>query len=295
MQYIRTQGTSEERTDLERLLRCEELQLPESRAPEGTIETREPFPSFDDDVAASARVVPGWMGVQFRPATDRQRESLRLGVGAATVQAVYPDSPAKAAGLEIGDVIVGPAGQRFTEPQQLREWVMTAPLDRPIPLDIMRHGVPRQVALTPRAYPRKWPELPGPPKPGTPAPALGLAPYRGTPPAALAANKETLLFFWATWCGICKTALPDLEKARAERGLTVVAITDEEPAQLDAFFASYHGPFPPIVAIDENRRTFVEYGVSGTPTFVLIDGEGRVEGHKVGYTKAKGLEVLGGS
>jgi hypothetical protein len=35
--------------------------------------------------------------------------------------------------------------------------------------------------------------------------------------------------------------------------------------------------------------------VSGTPTFVLIDGEGRVEGHKVGYTKAKGLEVLGGS
>jgi thiol-disulfide isomerase/thioredoxin len=155
------------------------------------------------------------MGVQFRPATDRQRESLRLGVGAATVQAVYPDSPAKAAGLEIGDVIVGPAGQRFTEPQQLREWVMTAPLDRPIPLDIMRHGVPRQVALTPRAYPRKWPELPGPPKPGTPAPALGLAPYRGTPPAALAANKETLLFFWATWCGICKTALPDLEKARA--------------------------------------------------------------------------------
>jgi thiol-disulfide isomerase/thioredoxin len=295
MQYVRTEGTPDERTDLERLLRCEEMQLPVTPATETAALARDPFPSFDDDVAATARVVPGWMGVQFKPATDRVRQSLQLGVGAASVQAVYPDSPAKAAGLEVGDVIVGPAGRRFTEPQQLREWVMTAPLDRPIPLDIIRDGTPKQVALTPRAYPRKWPELPGPPKPGAPAPALGLTPYRGTPPVALAGKHETLLFFWATWCGICKTALPELEKVRAERGLTVVAITDEEPQQLDTFFQSYHGPFPPIVAIDENRRSFLDYGVSGTPTFVLIDGEGRVERHTTGYTKAKGLEVLKGS
>jgi thiol-disulfide isomerase/thioredoxin len=292
MQYVTTQGTPAERAQLERLLACEDLRLPVAAPPAEVDVAREPFPSFEDDVAAAKQVVPGWMGVQFRPVTERTQRTLAVGVGAASVQAVYPDSPAKAAGLEVGDVIMGPPGEHFTEPQQLREWVMTAPLDRPLPLEIVRNGAAREVALTPRAYPRVWPELPGPPKPGSPAPALGLTPYRGTPPTALAGNRETLLFFWATWCGVCKSALPDLEKARTERGLTVVAITDEEPEQLDAFFRSYHGPFPPVVAIDENRRSFLDYGVSGTPTFVLIDPAGRVERQAVGYSKPKGLEVL---
>ncbi|HWP67438.1 MAG TPA: redoxin family protein [Candidatus Limnocylindria bacterium] len=294
IQYVTTQGTPEQRAHLERLLRCEAVRLPVTPVADPPELARDAFPSFEDDVAASARVVPGWMGVQFRPASEKVRRALGVGVGAAMVQAVYPDSPAKEAGLEVGDVILGPAGDRFTEPQQLREWVMTSPLDRPIPLDVVRNGTPMRVALTPRAYPRKWPELPGPPKPGTPAPKLGLTPYRGTPPTVLA-NSRTLLFFWATWCGICKAALPDLEKARRDLGLTVVAITDEDPEQLDAFFASYRGPFPPVVAIDETRRSFLDYGVSGTPTFVLIDADGRVIRHKTGYARAKGLEVLAGS
>jgi len=84
-------------------------------------------------------------------------------------------------------------------------------------------------------------------------------------------------------------------KAHEQLGIEVVAITDEESEQLDTFFASYRGPFPGVVAIDETRRTFLDYGVSGTPTFVLIDGAGRVERQKVGYTRAKGLEVLHGS
>jgi thiol-disulfide isomerase/thioredoxin len=295
IQYVTSEGTPAERAQLARLLSCEDLRLPVAPPPAGTrTTTREPFPTFEDDVTASQRVVPGWMGVEFRPASERIRRTLAGGVGAASVRAGFPNSPAKEAGLEIGDVIIGPPAERFTEPQQLREWVMTAPLDRPVPLEIMRDGRVRQVVLTPRAYPRVWPQLPGPPKPGSPAPKLGLTPYRGTPPTALAGTRKTLLFFWATWCGICKAALPDLEKAREQLGVEVVAITDEEPEQLDSFFASYRGPFPPVVALDQTRRTFLDYGVSGTPTFVLIDAAGRVAGVKVGYTRAKGLEVLGG-
>jgi thiol-disulfide isomerase/thioredoxin len=293
IEYVTTQGTPAERAQLARLLACEAVRLPVAAPSTDIAVAREPFPSFEDDLTASQRIVPGWMGVQFRPASERARQTLSLDAGAASVQAVYPKSPAKEAGLEVGDVITGPPGHRFTEPQQLREWVMTAPLDRPAPLEVLRNGQPRRVVLTPRAYPRVWPQLPGPPKSGSPAPALGLTPYRGTPPTALAGTHKTLLFFWATWCGICKAALPDLEKAREQLGIEVVAITDEEPEQLDAFFSSYRGPFPPVVAIDENRRTFLDYGVSGTPTFVLIDGSGRVERQKVGFSRAKGLEVLG--
>jgi thiol-disulfide isomerase/thioredoxin len=295
MEYVQREGTAADRAHLERLLRCEQLRLPVAEAGTAPQQAREPFPSFEDDLAASQAVVPGWMGVQFRPTSERKRKALSLGVGAATVQAVYPDSPAEDAGLEPGDVIIGPRGRRFTEPEQLREWVMTAPLGDPVPLDVIRGEAARQVVLRPRAYPRVWPKLPGPPKEGSLAPNLGLTPYRGTPPTSLAGGKPTLLFFWATWCGICKAALPDLERAAAEDGIEVVSITDEDPEQLDAFFAAHRGPFPGVVAIDEDRRTFLDYGVSGTPTFVLVDANGRVARQKVGYARAKGLEVLADS
>jgi thiol-disulfide isomerase/thioredoxin len=292
MHLVETRGGGDQRRHLQELLSCESLRLPVEfsgdRAPK-----KDPFPSFEDDLAASETVVPGWMGVQFRPISDRQRAELALGIGPASVQAVYPDSPAKEAGLEAGDVILGPPDRRFHEPQQLREWIMTSPLGRPVPLEVMRDGKRREIALTPRAYPRVWPKLPGPPKVGSPAPALELQPYRGAPPTQLGGSGKKLLFFWATWCGVCKVALPDLEKAR-KRGIEVIAITDEDPKQLDAFFSSYTGKFPPLVAIDENRRAFLDYGVSGTPTFVLVDAQGRVARQSVGYRKDKGLEVLAG-
>jgi len=292
MHLLETRGPANERQHLQDLLACEQLRLPVEfsggRAPK-----KDPFPRFEDDLAASEAVVPGWMGVQFRPVSDRQRAALGIGVGPASVQAVYPDSPAKEAGLKPGDVILGPPDRRFDEPQQLREWVMTAPVGTPVPLEIVRDGTRQQIALTPRPYPRVWPKLPGPPKVGATAPALGLSPYRGTPPTQLAGPGRKLLFFWATWCGVCKVALPDLEKAR-RRGIEVIAITDEDPQQLDAFFSTYSGDFPPLIAIDENRRAFLDYGVSGTPTFVLVDGQGRVERQSVGYRKDKGLEVLAG-
>jgi hypothetical protein len=73
----------------------------------------------------------------------------------------------------------------------------------------------------------------------------------------------------------------------------VVAITDEEPAQLDRFFAKFEHEFPPLVAIDAKRDAFLAYGVSGTPTFVLVDGKGVVRSISTGYTPAKGLQIAG--
>ena len=41
------------------------------------------------------------------------------------------------------------------------------------------------------------------------------------------------------------------------------------------------------------RAAFRGYGVSGTPTFVLIDGNGIVREHATGYAKKKGLAIEG--
>jgi hypothetical protein len=49
------------------------------------------------------------------------------------------------------------------------------------------------------------------------------------------------------------------------------------------------------VAVDPHRRSFISYGVSGTPTIILVDGEGVIRHRQVGYNAKKGLTVEGWS
>jgi thiol-disulfide isomerase/thioredoxin len=105
----------------------------------------------------------------------------------------------------------------------------------------------------------------------------------------LAGPGDTLLFFWATWCSICKVALPELTELAERDGVRIVAITDEDAAQLDPFFASHGDPFPGIIASDPDRRSFLAYGVAGTPSFVLVGTDGRIRGRQTGYSRKKGL------
>ncbi|HJS57526.1 MAG TPA: TlpA disulfide reductase family protein, partial [Vicinamibacteria bacterium] len=122
---------------------------------------------------------------------------------------------------------------------------------------------------------------------------LKLTAYRGDLPKDRAGRSGQLLFFWATWCGPCKAALPELLAFERVRGVPVVAVTDESAETLDPFFKTFVDPFPERVSIDEARRAFRAYGVSGTPTFVLVDGAGTVRSYATGYSKGKGLGIDG--
>jgi thiol-disulfide isomerase/thioredoxin len=256
----------------------------------------EPFPSYAEELKLAEAVLPGWMGIRFKQANTTLRKQYGLQDGAVAVLAVYPGSPAQQAGFEVGDIVLGPPGAPFAEARQIREWTMTAPIGTPTPLQILRDGQMRTTTFTPQRYPLKWPSLPGPPRVGSTAPALReLKPYRGDLPVALASGKPYLLFFWATWCAPCKASLPEVMAFERERQVPVITITDESPARLDAFFKKFQKPFPAIVAMDEYRQAFLAYGVNGTPAYVLVDANGKVQSHAVGYRAERGLQLPGWS
>ncbi|MEP7272345.1 MAG: TlpA disulfide reductase family protein [Acidobacteriota bacterium] len=129
---------------------------------------------------------------------------------------------------------------------------------------------------------------------GQPAPELNIANFVGSEPSRLAAlkGKPVLLFLWAHWCGDCKAQAASLSRVLQKyrsRGLTIIAPTrfygtaatekpaspDEEKQHMQKVWSEFYGGLEGVSApID--TETMVRYGVSATPTFVLIDRKGLV-------------------
>jgi thiol-disulfide isomerase/thioredoxin len=145
---------------------------------------------------------------------------------------------------------------------------------------------------------------------GVEAPRLDSAEYLGTKPPALSAlkGKVVVLFFWAHWCGDCKTqgpVLATLLERYASRGLTLIAPTqrygyaargataapDEEKRYIDQVRqASYGwlGNLPVPLDVSNLER----YGVSTTPTLVIVDREGKVRLYNPGRMTEEALEPI---
>ena len=289
--YMATRATEAQRAAYDRLRTCERLDVPHAALGTQLVAPPAPLPPFEDDVRAARATLPAWLGVRFQEVPSAEAGEPTVGSGAATVLSVFPQSPAATGGLAPGDIILGPPGAPFGDPRELRTWVMLSPIGKPRPLEVLRNDRRSRVTIVPAPYPIRWPELPGPPRVGATAPALHGRAFRGTVPR-LAAGRPHLLFFWATWCAPCKAALPEVLAFERQTGTPVIAVTDEPAARLEEFLRTVDA-FPATVVSDPRRRSFVEYAVGGTPTFVLVDGSGRVASYATGYRADQGLPLPG--
>jgi thiol-disulfide isomerase/thioredoxin len=123
---------------------------------------------------------------------------------------------------------------------------------------------------------------------GKPAPDLEIREWLGPKPTGLAGLKGhvVLLFFWAHWCGDCKTQVPILARLNREfgpRGLVLVGPTarygytargqDATPAEELNYVAEIRARYYAELAempVPVSEENFKDYGVSTTPTLVLI-------------------------
>lgn len=145
---------------------------------------------------------------------------------------------------------------------------------------------------------------------GQPAPALQAATELGRPTPSFASlkGKVVVLFFWAHWCGDCKAQVPVLsallDRHRAG-GLTIIAPTQRygyvakralaaPAAELeyirqvrDEYYAFLRNEAVPVS--DANHKL---YGMSTTPTLVVVDRQGLVRLYHPGTMTAGELETV---
>jgi thiol-disulfide isomerase/thioredoxin len=130
---------------------------------------------------------------------------------------------------------------------------------------------------------------------GKPAPPLEAARgVAGPRPRPLSAHRghPVLLFFWAHWCLDCKQQIPIIRRIQAafkSRGLEVIAPTQRygyvaggeeaapavETRYITRVFQQYYAGLG-NVETPLSEANFTRYGVSTTPTLVLVNAAGKV-------------------
>jgi thiol-disulfide isomerase/thioredoxin len=143
---------------------------------------------------------------------------------------------------------------------------------------------------------------------GTAAPALTTTEHLGaaTPSFDALEGKVVLLFFWAHWCSDCKkmaTVLERLDATYRDQGLVIIAPTqrygyvqggmEAAPDHETSYIDQVRTQFYPVLAdasVPLDAANHLRYGVSSTPTVVLVDRTGNIRLYHPGQMTLDALE-----
>jgi thiol-disulfide isomerase/thioredoxin len=128
------------------------------------------------------------------------------------------------------------------------------------------------------------------------------------PTAAELKGKPVVLFMWAHWCGDCKKQGPILDaivNKYKSSGIVVLAPTQRfgyaekrrpvGPAEELKYIEQVRDEFYPwmkSVPVPVSDEVYLKYGVSTTPTYVMIDRDGKVSTYLPGQPTMEQLEPL---
>lgn len=94
-----------------------------------------------EQLKKSGHVSRGWLGVLIQDVTRELAESFGMEKpGGALVSQILPKSPAEKAGFKVGDVITEFNGREVTGSSALPPMVGTTPIDKKVPVKIIRDG-----------------------------------------------------------------------------------------------------------------------------------------------------------
>ena len=102
-----------------------------------------------DQLKAVGHVTRGWLGVLIQDVTRELAESFEMDkpVGALVSQ-VLPDSPALAAGFEVGDIIIEFNGKPVSTSAALPPMVGVTPVEKSVPVKVIREGKTKTLKVT---------------------------------------------------------------------------------------------------------------------------------------------------
>ncbi len=143
---------------------------------------------------------------------------------------------------------------------------------------------------------------PGAPDPavGTVAPSITGSDWEGNTISIAPDGRPKILLFLAHWCPHCQAEVPEVVTWLAEGGLPAgvdlyslsVAANPTRPNFPPSAWLEREGWTLPVIRDDEAGSAVRAYGMSGTPFYVVLDGQNRVLMRAAGKIGPQGLDAL---
>ncbi|MDA2935095.1 TlpA family protein disulfide reductase [Acidobacteria bacterium AH-259-D05] len=92
-------------------------------------------------------------------------------------------------------------------------------------------------------------------------------------------GESTVLFLniWATWCAPCLEEMPSmasLHEELSEQGLSMIAVSDEDPETVRQFLEEH--PYPFTILLDPENILGQRFEVMAIPSTFIVDRQGRL-------------------
>ena len=129
----------------------------------------------------------------------------------------------------------------------------------------------------------------------TPPPALGKDRHGDAVDINAYRGKVVVVTFWASWCGYCRQELPalnDLQHQAGDQWLKIIAVNVEDPMRLYRPMLRQMHDYDLVLSRDANGDIAAGYGVKAYPNLWMIDPQGRVASHHVGYGADSLQEII---
>lgn len=107
-------------------------------------------------------------------------------------------------------------------------------------------------------------------------------------------GKPVVVSFWASWCDVCKTGMPDFDAAYAKYGsdvhfMMVNLTSGSETREIVEGYIDEKGYGFPIY-FDTEMSAASAYGVNAVPVTYLVDAEGMLVAYGQGRLGPEGIE-----
>ncbi|ANJ94852.1 Sporulation thiol-disulfide oxidoreductase A precursor [compost metagenome] len=107
--------------------------------------------------------------------------------------------------------------------------------------------------------------------------------------AQLSRDKPLLVYFWASWCGVCRFTTPYVGRLAEEGGnVLTVALRSGDDLQVEQWLARKRLTLP--VVNDPRGELSAQWQVGVTPTLVVIS-QGKVVQSTTGWTSYWGMKL----
>ena len=107
-------------------------------------------------------------------------------------------------------------------------------------------------------------------------------------PYEIADNRFTLVYFWASWCPVCRLTSGNIDALAKQHSVITVAMQSGDAARVANHLKDQALDFPTIA--DPQGSIAREWGVKGVPTIYGVDKQGRIRFVSLGYTTSLGLK-----